>query len=87
MRKTWGLPLTGGVGRTITAEPKTHPIHMADMKLCGIPPAGADRGAVLPAEHRPVGHQPPALLQRVTTPVGLLGGVADPRRERYIMGW
>ena len=40
MRKTWGLPLTGGVGRTITAEPKTHLIHTADMKLCGIPPAG-----------------------------------------------
>ena len=34
-------------------------------------------GSYLPAEHRPVRHQPPALLQRVTTPVGLLGGVAD----------
>ena len=34
-------------------------------------------GSYLPTEHRPVRHQPPALLQRVTTPVGLLGGVAD----------
>ena len=34
-------------------------------------------GSYLPTERRPVRHQPPALLQRVTTPVGLLGGVAD----------
>ena len=35
------------------------------------------RSSLRSTEHRPVRHQPPALLQRVTTPVGLLGGVAD----------
>ena len=40
----------------------------------------------LTAEYRPVRHKPPALLQRATTPVGLLGRHVEERGKAASYG-